>query len=398
MSSSHYLVVRELLRRGHFVDFYAIEGWIQPGGLSAFPTFAYHPIRRDLCRRIYRDIERIPVGPIRRATRAGFAQVAKYLDWQPIGDAIRSKHAEAPFDALLVLGLLSPWRLDDRPTITWSQGTPDGEFGWYRRNVTTAVGLVGAGRLALLTAAYAGKYGEVCARYARSDMIIVESQGSSEQWERFGVPRRRLACLPYAVDLDAFQPPAAPPPRASAGFTFLHVGRIAARKRLDLLLDAFPLVTSHQPDARLLVIGSSLVPRIATRLAANVMPGIEYRQFVDHADMPRVMAQADCLVQPSEHENFGSAVAEAMACGLPVIVGPTNGMKDFVPQGSVVFDRYTPDALAGAMLEVIRRSGSGKASMAAASRRAAEEHFDPERVADGLCAIIAQSQSSPGTR
>ena len=36
------------------------------------------------------------------------------------------------------------------------------------------------------------------------------------------------------------------------------------------------------------------------------------------------------LAQPSDEENFGSSVAEAQACGLPVIVGATNGNADYL--------------------------------------------------------------------
>jgi glycosyltransferase involved in cell wall biosynthesis len=400
LNAGHYLAFRELLRRGHRIDFYAIEGWVEPGSLAAFPNLTYCPVRRELCRAVYRALARLPFRPLRSASRAGFAQVAKHLDWQPIGNAVRRAHAREPYDALVVAGLLSPWKVPGLPTVSWTQGPPNAESGWYRRNLRACARFMGLGFLPIVAGGYLLKYVESRLQCPLSDVIIAGSQWSLGEWRRYGIKPEQLSVLPYPVDLDRFRP-APPADKPAEEFLFLHVGRIVPRKRLDLLLDAFPLVAQTEPRARLLIVGRNLVPGVAVRLRnRETSAGVEYRPAVDHADIPALIAQADCVVQPSENENFGSAVAEALASGRPVLVGPTNGTKDFAGDGSVVFPTYTPQGVAGGMLEAIRRVRADRAGLAAASRAAAEQHFHPAAVADRLTNVIerCRAERAPSLR
>jgi glycosyltransferase involved in cell wall biosynthesis len=399
LCTGHYLALRELLRRGTRIDFYAIEGWVKPGGLAAFPSLTYRPVRRELCRAVYRAIDRLPFGRVRSATRAVFAQAAKHLDWEPIGEEIRRAHAREPYDALLVLGLLSPWKVPGLPTVSWTQGPPNGESGWYRRNVWACARSMGPAFLPVVAGGYLLKHVESHFQCPLSDVIIAGSGWSVGQWRRYGVKPDRLAVLPYPIDLDAFRPAAPPPDKPDGEFLFLHVGRVVPRKRVDLLLDAFPLVAQAEPGARLILIGRCEVPGVMARLeAAGAGSGVDHLQAVGHDRIPGLIARADCVVQPSENENFGSAVAEALACGRPVLVGPTNGTKDFAGEGAVEFDAYTPGAVARGMIEVIRRVRADRAGLAAASRRAAERSFPPATVADRLSEVIARAPAVAARR
>jgi glycosyltransferase involved in cell wall biosynthesis len=197
------------------------------------------------------------------------------------------------------------------------------------------------------------------------------------------------------VDLDKFRPAPHPIDKPADEFLFVHVGRIVPRKRVDLLLDALPLVVAEAPQARLLVVGRNLVPWLSARLrSASPAVGVEYWPGIAHDKIPELIARADCIVQTSEHENFGSAVAEALACGRPVLVGPTNGTKDFTGGGSVVFDEYTPQSVARGMLEVIRRARADGSGLAEASRGAAERHLSAATVADRLTQAIDRSRAA----
>jgi glycosyltransferase involved in cell wall biosynthesis len=112
----------------------------------------------------------------------------------------------------------------------------------------------------------------------------------------------------------------------------LYLGRISHKKGLDLLLRAFAKLPT---TARLAVIGpddqDGCVQELE-RLRAQL--GLEERVVLAG---PRFGAQklealvgADLFVLPSQNENFGNAAAEAIACGVPVLVTDRCGIAPLV--------------------------------------------------------------------
>ncbi|HEV8549830.1 MAG TPA: glycosyltransferase, partial [Polyangiaceae bacterium] len=96
--------------------------------------------------------------------------------------------------------------------------------------------------------------------------------------------------------------------------------------------------------------------------------------------VPEAFAQADVLVQPSENENFGFSVAEALAAGRAVVAGPTNGTLEYAGAAGFGFDAYRPDSVAAAMeraLVAVRTKGG---ELSREARAAAMTHFDPANV------------------
>jgi glycosyltransferase involved in cell wall biosynthesis len=95
--------------------------------------------------------------------------------------------------------------------------------------------------------------------------------------------------------------------------------------------------------------GADLLPRIADRVAANVRilytmglrsgvrrpahPRLECIGSVPYEDMPRVYREVDMLLYPTVREGFGLSVAEAMACGLPVVATDCSSLPELVDHG-----------------------------------------------------------------
>jgi glycosyltransferase involved in cell wall biosynthesis len=112
--------------------------------------------------------------------------------------------------------------------------------------------------------------------------------------------------------------------------------------------------------------------------ASNNLP-LSYTPAVSRSEILNRLHAADVLVQPSEREEFGHSVAEALACGVPVVVGPTNGTAEYVPSaGSAQFDRYEPTSLADAIDSALQLSRSPTAREAC---RVAAQAFSADRVA-----------------
>jgi glycosyltransferase involved in cell wall biosynthesis len=109
----------------------------------------------------------------------------------------------------------------------------------------------------------------------------------------------------------------------------LCVGRLAAEKNLDVLLDAWRSVKERSPAARLVLVGdgplrAELMQRCPDAIFAGQRTG---------EDLARHYASADLFVFPSLSETWGNVVTEAMASGLPVIAWDRAAAAELVRSG-----------------------------------------------------------------
>jgi len=105
----------------------------------------------------------------------------------------------------------------------------------------------------------------------------------------------------------------------------LYLGRLNAKKGLDILVEAFASVSERRPDAKLAIVGSSDPPRFE----AQIRSWIEAHQMADKIVLTgrlsfeqkrQALADSDIFVLPSHAENFSFAMFEALASRVPVVV------------------------------------------------------------------------------
>ncbi|MGH2519857.1 MAG: glycosyltransferase [Chloroflexota bacterium] len=183
------------------------------------------------------------------------------------------------------------------------------------------------------------------------------SAGIAGTAEAAGIQRRRgfqgrLEVIPQiGVDPEQFAPGS---PHPSATFTVGYVGRLVASKGLWQLCGAFERLSG---DCRLLLVGRGpLGPAIMQHAAEK---GWASRLEVTSAPsdgMPQAYRRMDCLVlpsltTPSWKEQFGRALMEAMACGVPVL-GSDSGEIPSVIGGAGIL---TPEGDIAALARAISR-------------------------------------------
>lgn len=157
-------------------------------------------------------------------------------------------------------------------------------------------------------------------------------------------------------------------------FTFVHVGRLAAEKGVDRIVEAFRLASEGAPDGMMrLVIAGSGPCEAALRARAS-----RHVTFLGHLDrktfLPKLYASGDAFVFSSLTETLGLVVLEAMASGLPVIATPAGGVADHLRDGvnGIAYPPADVGALAKAMLKLVfdrplaSRLGRGARATAAA--------------------------------
>jgi glycosyltransferase involved in cell wall biosynthesis len=137
---------------------------------------------------------------------------------------------------------------------------------------------------------------------------------------------------PRSVERGAFRQRFCPP---QSRRVVLFLSRLDEKKGLDLLLRAYVEVRALRPEAVLVIAGDGPRDFVAKVKADAVKLGlgeadVVWTGFLSGDAKEAVLADADLFVLPSYSENFGIAVAEAMAAGLPVVVSDQVGIHQDV--------------------------------------------------------------------
>jgi glycosyltransferase involved in cell wall biosynthesis len=105
---------------------------------------------------------------------------------------------------------------------------------------------------------------------------------------------------------------------------FLFLSRIHSKKGCDLLLEALARVAEAHPDLDLVMAGpdeEGLRPQLeAQAKRLRISDRVHWTGMLEGDSKWGAFHAADAFVLPSHQENFGVAVVEALACGLPVLI------------------------------------------------------------------------------
>lgn len=135
----------------------------------------------------------------------------------------------------------------------------------------------------------------------------------------------------------------------------LFVGRLIARKGVEVLLRAYAAVCQHM-EADLVVLGDSELRSNWETIAKElgIRDRIRFEGFVPPDDVPVWHAVADVLVLPSLNETWSTVVLESLASGLPVVITDRVGCYADVlsdPAVGVAVEAGNVDALAKAIMD-----------------------------------------------
>jgi glycosyltransferase involved in cell wall biosynthesis len=149
----------------------------------------------------------------------------------------------------------------------------------------------------------------------------------------------------------------------------VYVGRLAAEKNLELLMEAWRQRSPGGPD-RLLLVGDGPLRSLLERRA---QPDVIFAGYRQGEDLARCYAAGDFFVFPSLTDTFGNVMLEAMASGLPVIGFDVAGPRDIIRHGQtgLIVEERNAAALALAMGQLAGMARQ-RAHMGRAARKFAE--------------------------
>ncbi|MCL1468529.1 glycosyltransferase [Argonema galeatum] len=164
----------------------------------------------------------------------------------------------------------------------------------------------------------------------RAAAIHCTSNGEAEDVRNFGIQTPTVT-LPLGVNHPVYWPQAKQKLREMYGIcsttpVVLFLSRLHYKKRPDLLVQALGKLAAKQYKFNLVLAGSGETDYL--NYLKNLVSSLEltaettFPGFVEGQDKELLLQGADIFVLPSFSENFGIAVAEALAHGLPVIITP----------------------------------------------------------------------------
>jgi len=175
--------------------------------------------------------------------------------------------------------------------------------------------------------------------FRRAAHVITNSQATRQQLLHYNLCRAERITVIHSGVHPAFTsfPNSAADAEASGmlgparpdEIRLLSVGSTIPRKRMDVLLRVFAEASREFPSARLLRVGGPFTEEQA-QLARELGVGrqISVLPFLTRDVLAAVYRQCTLLLQPSEAEGFGMPLAEAMACGCPVLASDLAALRE----------------------------------------------------------------------
>lgn len=172
-----------------------------------------------------------------------------------------------------------------------------------------------------------------------------------------GVPR---IVVPLGIRWTDYQSlPAAEAFRArhvggAKGPVVLTLGRLTAKKGLDVLVRAFAIAARRSPGALLVIAGpddEGLKPGLRViAMEEGMADRLSFTGMLHGEEKLAALAAADVWALPSHTENFGIAVMEAMAAGAPTVVSPAVNLAGEIERaGAGIVSEPSPEAFAAAI-------------------------------------------------
>lgn len=138
----------------------------------------------------------------------------------------------------------------------------------------------------------------------------------------------------------------------------LFFSRINFKKGLDVLVEAFKHIHRQHPDTVLVLTGpddENYGQKVREWLkAAGLSEFAIFTGMLTGQDKLAVLRDADLFLLPSYSENFGIAVVEAMACGIPVVISDkVNIWREVVQEGAGLATPVDPVKVAEAACQLL---------------------------------------------
>lgn len=174
--------------------------------------------------------------------------------------------------------------------------------------------------------------------YNSCDKIYVPTTAMITALKDIGIDESRMALWQRGIDRQLFSPT-----KADKSYirqitqndkpTMLFASRLVWEKNIRTLIEIYDELQRQKVDCNFIIIGDGK----AKDEAQYRMPHAHFLGTKSHDDLAYFYASSDIFVFPSTSETYGNVVTEAMASGLPCIIGNEGGSASLIQQGFTGF-------------------------------------------------------------
>jgi len=260
------------------------------------------------------------------------------------------------------------------PTVHTIHGFPANEF-WTRRGFTTRAATLWEVQLERQTLRRARHL------IAISDHVVRTYQDrTTATFHRVNNP---IAPLFFESDPD-------PEPQR-----VLMIGNLTPRKGIEIAIEAVKHLLPDYPDLTLEIAGPPMSKDYVKLLHQQAGPlgtAVEFSGPITQAGVKQALGRAQALVLTSYEEHAPMVVAEAMACGRPVVATRVGGLSDMVEPdvNGYLAQAGDVEAVAEGMRKLLA-SPSHAATLGSHAAQQARQRYHPEAVADGYLRAIREA-------
>jgi len=153
------------------------------------------------------------------------------------------------------------------------------------------------------------------------DMYITSTEFTRQKFIAGGIPQEKIVVKPHFVYPELVE-------REHDGGYVLYAGRLSIEKGVQVLLNAWRSI--HDVPLKIMGDGPA-VNNLKHFARTHNIPGVEFLGYVPRSQYETTMGQAKFLVVPSIcYDNFPRVIAEAYACGIPVLASRIGSMEEYV--------------------------------------------------------------------
>ncbi len=183
----------------------------------------------------------------------------------------------------------------------------------------------------------------------------VVSESTKADLVKSGIPEENIFIHYNGIDLSRYKPGKG----KKTPFQITFLGRIKRYKSIEHLLYAVERLRKEFPLLRVMMIGDGDALPDLKNIAASlrIMSIINFTGFISEDEKISILQGSEIVVNTSSKEGWGLTVIESNACGIPVVVADSPGLRDSVKDGfnGLLYPYGDINALTSSIKKLLKR-------------------------------------------